>query len=38
MSDDLEQIIGHFAKSSAISDGPMAFRERYFKNDMINEV
>ena len=27
MSDDCEQIIRHFAKSSAMSDGPMAFRE-----------
>ena len=27
MSDDFEQIIRHFAKSSAMSHGPMAFRE-----------
>ena len=28
MSDDFEQIIRHFAKSLAMFDGPMAFREQ----------
>ena len=29
MSDDFEQIIRHFAKSSVMSNGPMAFRDHW---------
>ena len=32
MSDDFEQIIRHFAKSSTVYHGPMAFRERCLRN------
>ena len=40
MSDDFEQIIRHFANSSAMSDGPMSFREHcimwLYCNGLIN--
>ena len=38
MSDDFEQIIRHFAKSPAMSDGPMAFHEHCMCHHGENDI